>query len=40
VILREAPQGVELLFLDVAMILGIVVIETINGAKVYFCRQF
>jgi hypothetical protein len=36
-ILREAPQDVELLFLEVAIILGIVVIETINGARACFC---
>jgi hypothetical protein len=36
VILREAPQGVELLFLEVAITLGIIIIKTINGAKAYF----
>jgi hypothetical protein len=39
VILREVPQGVELLFLEVAINLGIVIVEIINGAKVCFCRQ-
>jgi hypothetical protein len=39
-ILREVPQGVELLFLEVAITLGITIIETINRARVYFYQQF
>jgi hypothetical protein len=37
VILRETPQDIELLFLEVAIILGIIVIEIIDGAKACFC---
>jgi hypothetical protein len=37
VILREAPQDIELLFLEVEIILGIIVVKTIDRARVYFC---
>jgi hypothetical protein len=37
VILRKAPQDIELLFLEVTIILGIVIIKTIDRARVCFC---
>jgi hypothetical protein len=37
VILRKASQDVELPFLEVEIILGIAVIETIDRARACFC---